>query len=162
MKAVSIKVLRDELKSRTPVEVLQICMQLVRFKKENKELLTYLLFDSEDEASYVSEVQSMIDERFSSLNDRTNYSLRKGIRSILNNTKKFIRYSSDKETEVALLLYFCKAMSAEVPYMEANRRILAIYLKQMEIAERKMQLLHEDLQYDYNLILNELRGRSDY
>ena len=53
MKAASLADIKRELKGRSPEEVLAICLRLGRFKKDNKELLTYLLFEAGDEAGYV-------------------------------------------------------------------------------------------------------------
>ena len=61
MKAVTVKVLKDELVHRSPKEMLEICLRLSKFKKENKELLTYLLFEAGDEASYIESVKREID-----------------------------------------------------------------------------------------------------
>ena len=44
MKAATVKQLKDELKHSTSEELMNLCLRLSRFKKENKELLTYLLF----------------------------------------------------------------------------------------------------------------------
>jgi len=56
MKASTIKALRDELKTRDEQELISFCLRLARFKKENKELLTYLLFDAEQEDVYIEQV----------------------------------------------------------------------------------------------------------
>ncbi len=45
MKAVTIKKIKDELSDKSASELMDICLHLSKFKKENKELLTYLLFD---------------------------------------------------------------------------------------------------------------------
>ena len=37
-----------------------------------------------------------------------------------------------------------------------NNTLLSIYAKQLEIVQRKIASLHEDLQYDYNLMIEEL------
>ena len=78
-----------------------------RFKKENKELLTYILFESADEQSYIVSVKRGIDEEFEQINRSSTYFIKKSIRKILRNTRKYIRYSGKKETEVELLIYFC-------------------------------------------------------
>ena len=56
MKAVTIKELKEELINCTPKELRELCLRLARFKKENKELLTYLLFES-DEALFIESVK---------------------------------------------------------------------------------------------------------
>ena len=41
MKPATVHQLKRELQTRTPDELLQLCLRLAKFKKENKELLTY-------------------------------------------------------------------------------------------------------------------------
>ena len=62
MKTASVKELRQALTERSPKELLEICLRLSRFKKENKELLTYLLFEASDEMGYVNGVKQLMDE----------------------------------------------------------------------------------------------------
>ena len=68
MKAVTVKKIKDELHYRSQSELINLCMQLSRFKKENKELLTYLLFEASDEESYVQSVKELINELFDEVN----------------------------------------------------------------------------------------------
>ena len=48
MKAASISEIKTELKGLPPAQLTELCLRLARFKKENKELLTYLLFEAND------------------------------------------------------------------------------------------------------------------
>ena len=43
MKAVTVKEIKTELSHRSHDEILKLCLELSKFKKENKELLTYLV-----------------------------------------------------------------------------------------------------------------------
>ena len=108
MKAASVAQLRKELKYRSSEELESLCLRLARFKKENKELLTYLLFESENEVHYVAQVKEDMDAKFDEINKSSIYYIKKSVRRILRETKKYIRYSNVKETEVELLLYFCE------------------------------------------------------
>ena len=49
MKAASIADLKKELVRLEHGELLDVCLRLARFKKDNKELLTYFLFLSQDD-----------------------------------------------------------------------------------------------------------------
>ena len=71
MKAVSIKILKDELKHKDSKELMELCLKLARFKKENKELLTYLLFEAHDEEQYISMVKEEISVLFSEINTKS-------------------------------------------------------------------------------------------
>ena len=111
MKSANVREIKKELRELPPDQVAELCLRLCRFKKENKELLTYLLFEAHDEEAYVESVKQEIDERFDQVNRKSPYYVRKSFRSILSMTRKFIRYSGNKETEVELLLYFCSSDS---------------------------------------------------
>jgi len=160
MKAVSLKELKQELNHLSQKEVMDLCLRLSRFKKENKELLTYLLFESSDEANYIESVKYEIDEKFELVNKKSPYFIRKSIRAILNYTKKYIRYSKNKETEVELLIYFCEKMKGFQPSIHHHKRIENIFFRLTETIRKKIKFLHEDLQYDYNLELDNLLETS--
>lgn len=156
MKAVTVKVLKTELNNRSHSEILEICLRLSKFKKENKELLTYLLFESSYEEGYIETVKLEIDEQFELINTNTYYFIKKSVRKILRMIKKYIRYSKKKETEIELLLYFCEKLKAFRPSINNNTVLKNIYLREIESIKKKLLLLHEDLQYDYNLELEKL------
>ncbi len=156
MKAVTIKELSQELNFRTPKELRDLCLRLSRFKKENKELLTYLLFESADEEAYIESVKRLIDEQFELINWKNYYLIKKSVRKILLNTRKFARYSQNKQTEINLLIYFCTKMKTILPAVKKNAGLLNLYNRQTEAIIKKVSLLHEDLKYDFEAELNEL------
>jgi len=156
MKAVTVKEIKTELSLRSHDEIMELCLRLSKFKKENKELLTYLLFESEHEDTFIASVKLEIDEQFELINTKTYYFIKKSVRKILRSVKKYIRYSKNTETEVTLLLYFCKKLNDFKPSIQKNTVLLNIYKRELENAKKKALLLHEDLQYDYNLLINRL------
>jgi hypothetical protein len=129
---------------------------LTKYKKENKELLTYLLFEASNELSYIKDLKTEIDEEFKLINKKTPYLIKKSIRKILRNIKKHIRYSRKKETEVELLLYFCTLLKQMTPSIKRNATLQNIYDRQIESIKKTVASLHEDLQYDYEIELREL------
>lgn len=153
MKAVTIKELKEELTNLTPKELRDLCLRLARFKKENKELLTYLLFESSNEALYIEEVKKEVDEQFIQINKKSFYLIKKGFRKILRAIRKYSRYSQKKETEVELLVYFCTKIRNFNPSIQKNTGLLNFYKRLIETIRKKVTLLHEDLQFDYG---NEL------
>ncbi|MCX6321839.1 MAG: hypothetical protein NTX93_08595 [Bacteroidia bacterium] len=160
MKAVTVNELKQELINRTPSELRELCLRLSKFKKENKELLTYLLFESSDEVSYIESVKREIDQQFEQINKKSYYVIKKSLRKILLNTRKYIRYSHKKETEIDLLIYFCVKLRKFTPSIQKSTRLLNIYNGQIETIRKKLSFLHEDLQYDYGIELNALKGSS--
>ncbi|MGJ8742938.1 hypothetical protein [Polaribacter sp.] len=158
MKAVSLKQLKDELSHKSANELQELCLHLSKFKKENKELLTYLMFESHDEEQYIQSVKDQNEILFSEINTKSYFYIRKSVRKILTLTKKFIRYSKKKETEVALLLHFCFCLKEFTPSINKSPRLLATFNRQVLLIKKAIATLHEDLQYDYQLELNQLLG----
>ncbi len=156
MKAFTVREISQELTYRTPKELRDLCLRLSRFKKENKEFLTYLLFESSDELSYIKSVKKEMDEEFEQINRSTYYYIKKSIRKILKNTRKYIRYSQKKQTEVELLLHFCTKLKTLSPSIKKNTALMNLYNRQIDTIIKKLSFLHEDLQYDYGLELAEL------
>jgi hypothetical protein len=156
MKAVSIKQLKDELSHRSSNDIKELCLHLARFKKENKELLTYLLFECQDEESFIQTLKQEVDIQFDAINTNSFFYIRKSIRKILSSIKKHIRYSKKKETEAELLLYFCKKMKIFKPSINRSTRLLNIFDTQVRMIKKAIEKLHEDLQYDFQLELDEL------
>jgi hypothetical protein len=162
MKAVTIKDLKEELTNNTPKELRDLCLRLARFKKENKELLTYLLFESSDEAFYIEDVKKEVDEQFEIINRKSHYLVKKSFRKILRTIRKYARYSQKKETEVELMLYFCIKLKKFSPSIHKNSGLQNFYNKQIEAIRKKVTLLHEDLQFDYEIELEKLNRNTNH
>ena len=64
MKAASLSELKQELVTLPPKTVLELCLRLAKFKKENKELLSFLLFEAHNEEGYVQDIKKEIDDSF--------------------------------------------------------------------------------------------------
>ena len=75
-------------------------------------------------------------------------------------TRKYIRYSGNKETEVEILLHFCKRLKEFKPDIRQNKRQLNLFLKLSEQIEKKISLLHEDLQFDFERELEKLNSSN--
>jgi len=156
MKAVSIKELKEELANYSPKELRELCLRLARFKKENKELLTYLMFDSADESLYIEDVKKEIDEQFLQINKKSQYLIKKSFRKILRTIRKYSRYSPKKETEVALMIYFCTRLKNYSPSIHKNTGLQNFYTRLIDSIRKKVKFLHEDLQFDFGTELNSL------
>jgi hypothetical protein len=157
MKAASLSTLKNELSTLPDEEVLKICMRLARYKKENKELLNYLLFDAYDEAGYIDSIKSEIDQHFREINTSHLYYAKKSIRKILKITNKYIHYSGNKRTEADLLIYFCiKLKNSGIP-IRNSVSIHHLYLGQVHKIKKAIATLHEDLQFDYQDEINLLK-----
>jgi plasmid replication initiation protein len=153
----SITDLKKELHTLNKAALIDLCLNLAKFKKDSKELLCYLLFEAGQESLYIESIKEEIKEQFKGINTSNYHYMKKGIRKVLRNTKKFIRYSKKKETEVDLLLYFCQEMKALEPSIQRSMVLVNLYERTLITVEKAILKLHEDLQYDYTRDLNALK-----
>lgn len=158
MKAATVSELKKELRHRSHTELLELCLRLSKFKKENKELLTYLLYESSNEEAFIVGVKQQMEKEFEEINIKSYFYIKKSVRRILRNTKKYIRYSKKKETEVELLLYFCYELKNMSPSFKENITLQNIFNRQITFVNKVVSTLHEDLQYDYEFEISELRN----
>jgi hypothetical protein len=160
MKSATINEIKQELSSTRPAQLVDLCLRLARFKKENKELLTYLLFEAHDEQSYTSGVKKEIDELFDTINLSHLYFAKKTLRKIVRVINKYCRYSGNKQTEIELRIYFCQSLKASGIPFTRNKVINNLYDSQLKKINALLATLHEDLQYDYQKELNELTDET--
>jgi len=110
MKAISINEIKQELKDLSAKELNEICLRLARYKKENKELLAYLLFDAHNIDAYTQEIKNYIDEMFNDVNKSNLYFAKKTLRKILRQINKQIKFMLNKQAEVELRMHFCTTL----------------------------------------------------
>lgn len=156
MKAASVRELKIALQELDEKRLSELCLAMSRFKKENKELLTYLLFEADDEASYIRSIREDIELQFGEINTQSMYFVAKGVRKVLRLTKKYIRYSKLKATEVELLLAFCEQLNQNSQWMRQSAALRGVYERQIITIQKAIGSLHEDLQYDYRQMLAAL------
>ena len=149
MKASTINELKQELINAPAPTLIDLCLRLARFKKENKELLTYLLFEAHDTAAYIKGVKEEMTLLFADINKSNVYFVKKTLRKILRSVKKYIRYSGLAIVEVELLIYFCESMKELNISIDKNPVLHNIYQNQLKNINKALKDMHEDLQYDY-------------
>lgn len=149
MKADSIKNIKQELESIAPARLLELTMRLAKFKKENKELLTYLLFEAHNEQGYVSGIKETLHLMFTEVNVKSLYITKKNLRKIIRTANRFIKYSSNPVIEVEILIYICEEIKELDIDLRKSTALQNIYTGLLKRIEKNILLLHEDLQYDY-------------
>ena len=132
-------------------------MYLARFKKENKELLTYLLFEANDEHGYVENVKRETTEQFVELSNLSVYFVKKSLRRILRMVNRQIKYSGLPATDLALRIHFCQQIKeAELP-IGKSAVLVNLYQQQLKKINLAQSKLEEDLQYDYQSEIESLK-----
>lgn len=157
MRSASIQEIKQELQQLKPAELVNTCIRLARFKKENKELLTYLLFESSDQSAYIREIKDEMDLLFEEINRAHFYFIKKSLRKILRVVAKHVRYMGSRQAETELLLHFCQRfLEMDIPFQQSPV-LVNLYQGVLKKLKAAIATLHEDLQHDYSRQLNELK-----
>lgn len=157
MKVASVNELKEELKTLPAAKLVEACVRLIKYKKENKELLHYILLEAHDEQGYLEAVKAEITGEFETVNSSNLYFAKKTIRKILRIANKHIRYTGSKQAEAELLMHFCYVLrTSGIPYQKSTA-LNNLYGSQVKKIEKAIAGMHEDLQYDYQKSLDKLR-----
>ncbi|MDP4216720.1 MAG: hypothetical protein Q8927_11010 [Bacteroidota bacterium] len=159
MKPATIHEIKQELGTLPASALMELCLRLAKFKKENKELLTYLLFEASDEAAFIAAVKKEMDLEFDELPKSNHYLTKKSLRKILRGTARQIRYMGSAQAEVELLTHFCLMVRRRRIPLESSAVMNNLYRQQMKKIRAAIATMHEDLQYDYLRDLNGLDGK---
>ncbi|HEV7779675.1 MAG TPA: hypothetical protein VGO58_00335 [Chitinophagaceae bacterium] len=160
MRASTIQEIKQELLTLKAGDLANLCLRLGRFKKENKELLTYLLFEAQDEESYIRSVKTEVEELFGTINLSHLYFAKKTLRRILRVINKYSRYSGNKQTDIELRIFFCRQLhDSGIPF-HRNTVISNLYDGQLKKIYSTLATLHEDLQHDYRKELETLTSNE--
>lgn len=157
MRSSSIHEIKQELSTLKAGEATALCLRLARFKKENKELLSYLLFEAQDEQKYLKNIKQEIKELFDEINLSHLYFAKKTLRKILRVINKHSRYSGNKQTDMELRIFFCQQLKISgIPFRQ-NAVLSNIFDGQLKKIDAALAALHEDLQHDYRKEIAALR-----
>ena len=157
MRSSSIHEIKQELVTLKTGELTALCLRLARFKKENKELLSYLLFEAQDEQHYIKNIKQEIKDLFAEINLSHLYFAKKTLRKILRVINKHSRYSGNKQTDMELRIFFCQQLKTSgIPFRQ-NAVLSNIFEGQLKKIDVALSVLHEDLQHDYRKEIAALR-----
>lgn len=156
MKAASLNEIRKHLNSVDQDTLQQLCLALARYRKENKELLTYLLFEAHDEQGFIQSIKLEVDDFFGTLPKGNTYFIKKSLRKIIRFMNKNIRYSGIPGTELELRVYFCLKVKAAAVPLQPGTVIFNLYQQQVKKIRAALSKMPEDLQFDYERDLRSI------
>jgi hypothetical protein len=157
MDASSLQEVKNELRELSPKDLIELCLKLAKYKKDNKEYLGYLLFKSHDKEAFASEVKKEIDENYSTIDPHTNlYYVKKSLRKTLRMMGKYSRYIEDKAVSAELYIYFLnKLADSGIPFKK-SKLLVNLYEQQMKKINSLVNSLHDDLRADYKRDIDRL------
>lgn len=156
MHSATIDTIKTELKQLPPKQVLELLLRLARFKKENKELLTYILFESANEDEYVAQVKNEITEEMGEIDGLPGYQFKKQFRKIQRKINKPIKYMGNKSSTAELYLHMVRMISEKkktsylAPFLEKS---VQQYISKIE---KILPGIEDDLAADLRKQLNQL------
>jgi hypothetical protein len=147
--------IKKEIQHLSQGQLAELCLRLARYKKENKELLAYLLFDANNEHAFIEKIKAEVGFMFSQLPSQ-NYAAAKSIRKILRLINKYVKFIGSKQAEIELLINFCYNYLQYTDRRTSYKPLRLILIRQVEKIRTQIQKLHEDLQFDFNHEYNSL------
>ena len=156
MRSASIDDIKKELKELPPKKVLELLLRVARFKKENKELLTYLLFEAHNEQNYIRLLKADINEQFAEVSPTPTSQAKKHYRKILRGINRQIKYIGSKAAGVELLLHFASILRDQDSSL--HPKLETIFLQQLAKAEKLLPTVDDDLKFDFQQQIDSLRG----
>ncbi len=148
MKPEKLSDLKKELSGLSVHGLTDICLRLAKYKKENKELLTYLLFDADNPMQYAEEVKNFLIEDFKTMQKHYYYST-KSMRKIIRLINRYAKYTGSKQVETELALWFCINFLKYADLRTSHKPLQGLLTRQFEKIIKLLPKLHEDLQFDY-------------
>ena len=150
--------IKKELQHLNSAQLTELCLRLAKHKKENKELVAYLLFVADDEEAFIEHSRYEVSMMFYLLPAQA-YNAAKVLRKILRLITKFSRFSGSKNVEIRLLMGFCTNYLEYIDRKVGYKPLRTLFTRQIEKIDKLISKLHEDLQGDYreefNLLLEE-------
>ena len=162
IKIYGLQDIKKELQFLDNTQLIELCLRLVRHKKENKELMAYLLFEADNEQAFIESLVAENGFMFSQL-PSNNYQLAKSLRKILRLLNKYIKFTASKQVEIELLINFCRNYLQYVDRRGSTsyKPLRLILTRQLDKIRTSIAKLHEDLQYDYSQDFNAMVGEAE-
>lgn len=159
MKAESLSGVKKELQLLGAPELAELCLALAKYKKDNKEYLSFLLFRSHDKSAFLLEVKEEIDSYFSEIRTQANlYFVKKSLRKILRVIGRYSKYLNEKGLSAELYIYFCAQLKKSGIPFHKSQQMTNLYEQQLKKIDALVNSLHEDLQGDYASEIEELKN----
>lgn len=157
MEIPSLALLRKELSYLTEKELIDLVSDLAKFSRENKAYLYFKLNESPQPGLFVETVKEDLEESFQTANLKNYHLAKKSAQGIRRKLNKSLKLSKNKADQAELILYFCEKMKV-YGYLKFKHPVIQkLYELQIQKAEKLIQKLDEDLQYDLNLVLESLK-----
>jgi hypothetical protein len=156
MEVAPLSHIKQELKHQSPARLIELCLHMAKFSKDNKEMLNYLLFETGNEEQYRQDIKQEITEMFEYVDHYSVYFAKKTLRKILRFLKKHMAYTISKRTEVELQIHFCLEMRELPDQLLSHPVVFNIVKIQSRKASNMVAKMDEDIQFDYKADMEKI------
>lgn len=147
--------LKKSLKQLPPEELMELVLRLTKYKKENKELLTFLVSYESDAQALCVDFKEELSEAFADMNAHGYYAA-KTMRKQLKLVTQFRRFTKSNEYTIDLQAHYLRTVIQYLSPTQRNRSVQSILYRVLLRIEKDISKLHEDLRYDYESLPGEL------
>jgi hypothetical protein len=152
----SLNDLKKELVSKEEKELVGLLLELAKFNKDNKALLYFKLYEQQEPGLFLREALAELQTAFMKGYSGNYHTAKKSAQSARRTLNKLLSFSKDKTTHVELLIAFCQSLR-EYGYLGFRHPVIEnLYRQQLKKLEKALGTLHEDVQYDYQAVVEEL------
>jgi hypothetical protein len=156
----NLQSIKKELQHISSSQLTDLCLRLSKYKKENKELLSYLLFESSNHDTYIEGIKQEVEAMFNELPSHSYYAA-KSMRKILKLIAKHTKFMASKPAEIDLLVYYCQQYIIHIDKRTGYKPLRQLLHKQLEKVAKLMATLHEDLRYDHKAAFEKVVYEAD-
>jgi hypothetical protein len=153
----TIQELKQELNELPHKKLVELCLSLARYKKDNKEYLSFELFNAGDRDGYIKQLKTEIDEQFEEIQKLNNlYFIKKALRKVLRMLNKYCKYLDAKSDTAELFIYFCRKIKETKTPVHKNALLRNLWTGLVKKINSSINSLEGDLQADYQRELDRV------
>lgn len=156
----SLKNIKDELKQFSQEELLEFTARIIRSKKENKELAAYILFEQDREDEYAQKLIDHLNAELEDINYSRPFIAKKSIRRVNRLSNRYLKYSGNTETALKVTIFLAEKVTAKSRQHRLMRHTEKIIEQYLTKYNKLLSGMHEDLQYDYQNVLNDFKKNT--
>ncbi|WP_137403766.1 hypothetical protein [Echinicola rosea] len=162
MKLPSLANIKKELQHLTSEELVDLLMETAKFTKDNKQFVYFKVFGRENPQFFQQMVEEELAESFEAANMDHAYFAKKSAQANRRKLNKYLKFTKDKTVQLELIAYFCKALIS-YKYLEFDHQVIQnLYDLQVSKIQKIVSTLHPDLQFDYQLLVEEVESYSKH
>jgi hypothetical protein len=159
MEIPSLVQLKKELAFLSEKELIELIADLAKFSRDNKSYLYFKLFETTQPNLYLNTIKEVLEEAFQTANTNNYHLAKKSAQGIRRKLNKALKLSKNKADQAELILFYSEKLK-DYGYLKFHHPVITnIFQMQLQKAEKLIEKLNEDLQYDLGLILENLRNK---